>query len=71
VDSDADNEERKMTTKTYLVMICVYLCRQLQHANAPFGNGAKEIKEMYLRIYDFDYQKAYCNKNDFEVGKLD
>jgi len=41
-----------------------------QHTSDPFYNGAKEIKEDYLRIYNFDYQKACCNKNDFEVEIL-
>jgi len=38
----------------------------LQHTSDPFYNGAKEIKEAYLRLYRFDYQKACCNKNDFD-----
>ncbi|NLX67571.1 MAG: hypothetical protein GXZ19_12565 [Bacteroidales bacterium] len=42
-----------------------------QHTNDPFYNGAKEIKEAYLRLYRFDYQKACCNKNDFEFVQLD
>ena len=42
----------------------------LQHTNDPFYNGAKEIKEAYLRIYTFDYKKACCNKNDFQVEML-
>jgi ribosomal protein L31 len=42
-----------------------------QHTPTPFYNGAKEIKEAYMRLYRFDYQKACCNKNDFEVKKLD
>lgn len=42
-----------------------------QHTNDPFYNGAKEIKETYLRLYLFDYQKACCSKNDFEFKKLD
>jgi hypothetical protein len=61
----------KRTTGTVLTPEMSLTVTTLQHANDPFGNGAKEIKEMYLRIYDFDYQKACCNKNDFEVWKLD
>jgi hypothetical protein len=41
-----------------------------KHTNDPFYNGAKEIKETYMRIYQFDYQKACCSKNDFEFKKL-
>ncbi len=42
-----------------------------QHTTDPFYNGAKEIKETYMRLYGFDYQKACCSKNDFEFKKLD
>lgn len=37
----------------------------------PFYNGAQEIKDMYMRIYGFDYQKACCTKSDFEYKALD
>ena len=43
----------------------------VQHTSDPFYNGAKEIKEAYMRLFCFDYQKACCNKNDFEFNKLD
>jgi hypothetical protein len=43
----------------------------MQHTNGPFYNGTKEIKEAYLRLYKFDYQKANCSKNDFNFQKLD
>ena len=36
----------------------------------PFYNGAKEIQEMYMRIYGFDYKKANCHKDDFNIQKL-
>lgn len=42
-----------------------------QHTTDPFYNGAKEIKDAYMRLYGFDYQKACCSKNDFEFKKLD
>jgi hypothetical protein len=42
-----------------------------QHTNDPFYNGAKEIKETYMRLLGFDYQKACCSKNDFEFVKMD
>jgi hypothetical protein len=41
------------------------------HTSDPFYNGAKEIKEAYMRLYGFDYQKACCSKGDFEYVKLD
>lgn len=37
----------------------------------PFNNGAKEIRETYLRLYNFDYAKACCNQNDFDYKGLD
>lgn len=36
------------------------------HTNSPFNNGASELKEMYMRIYGFDYQKACCSSADFQ-----
>lgn len=36
----------------------------------PFYNGAQEIKEMYMRLYGFDYQKANCNQGDFDYKML-
>ena len=40
------------------------------HTTDPFYNGAKEIKEAYMRQYGFDYSKACCGKNDFEFRIL-
>ena len=37
----------------------------------PFYNGAKELQEVYMRIYAFDYKKACCYPSDFEFRKLD
>lgn len=42
-----------------------------QHCTTPFYNGAVEIKEQYMRLYQFDYKKAGCSVNDFEFKKLD
>ena len=41
------------------------------HTNDTFYNGAKELKEVYMHMYGFDYPKACCNKNDFEYKALD
>lgn len=41
------------------------------HTTNPFSNGAKEIQEAYMRLYNFDYRKACCNQNDFDFTKLD
>lgn len=37
------------------------------HTSTPFYNGAKEIAEAYKRIYGYDYKKACCSANDFDV----
>ena len=37
----------------------------------PFYNGAKEIQEQYMRMYQFDYKKSCCSKADFEFKQLD
>ncbi len=41
------------------------------HTTTPFYNGAVEIKEQYMHMYQFDYKKACCSVNDFEFEKLD
>ena len=41
------------------------------HTTTPFYNGAKEIQEQYMRMFQFDYKKACCSANDFEFEKLD
>ena len=43
----------------------------MSHTTTPFYNGAVEIKEQYMRMYQFDYKKAGCSANDFEFEKLD
>lgn len=35
-----------------------------------FYNGAVEMKEQDMRMYQFDYKKACCSMNDFEFEKL-
>lgn len=41
------------------------------HTSTPFYNGAIEIKEQYMRMFQFDYKKACCSASDFEFEKLD
>lgn len=41
------------------------------YTSDPFYNGAQEVKDMYMRIYGFDYKKACCNKSDFDYKALD
>ena len=40
------------------------------HTTSPFNNGATELKEVYMRIYGFDYHKANCTKSDFDIEVL-
>lgn len=42
-----------------------------QHCTTPFHNGAEEVKEQYMRMYQFDYKKTCCSGNDLNVEKLD
>ncbi len=39
------------------------------HTSTPFYNGAEEVKEQYMRMYQFDYKKACCSANDFDIEK--
>ena len=39
--------------------------------STTFTNGAKELQEAYMRLYNFDYKKANCNVGDFEFEALD
>ena len=42
-----------------------------QHVSNPFYNGAVEIKEQYMRMYQFDYKKACMSVGDFTYQALD
>ena len=42
-----------------------------QHTTDPFYNGAVEIQEQYMRMFQFDYKRACCSKYDFDFVKLD
>jgi hypothetical protein len=61
----------KRTNGTVLTPEMSVTVTTVHHTTDPFYNGAKEIKEAYMRFYGFDYQKACCNKNDFEIQQLD
>jgi len=41
-----------------------------QSVTSPFYNGAKEVKEVYMRTYGFDYNKACCQQSDFTFEVL-
>ena len=61
----------KRTNGTVLTPDMSVTVTTMQHTSDPFYNGAKVIKEAYMSLYRFDYQKACCSKNDFEFEKLD
>ena len=42
-----------------------------QHCTNPFYNGAVEVKEQYMRMYNFDYKKACMSVGDFTYEALD
>ena len=42
-----------------------------QHSGTPFYNGAVEVQEQYMRMYQFDYKKACMCANDFTYQALD
>ena len=42
-----------------------------QHCSNPFYNGAVEVKEQYMRLYNFDYKKACMSVGDFTYVALD
>lgn len=61
----------KRTNGTVLTPEMTITVTTQQHTTDPFYNGAKEIKDAYMRLYGFYYQKECCSKNDFEFKKLD
>lgn len=61
----------KRTNDTVLTPEMKVIVTTKIHTSDPFYNGAKEIKEAYMRLYGFDYKKACCSINDFEFKKLD
>ena len=61
----------KLANGTVLTPEMVITVTTRSHTTDPFYNGAVEIKEEYMRMYQFDYKKACCSKMDFEFKKLD
>lgn len=61
----------KRTNGTVLTPEMAVTVTTNMHTSDPFYNGAKELQEAYKRIYNFDYKKACCSKNDFEFKALD
>ena len=61
----------KRANGTVLTPEMVITVTTRSHTTDPFYNGAVEIKEEYMRMYQSDYKKACCSKMDFEFKKLD
>lgn len=61
----------KRTNGTVLNPDMAIVVTTKMHVSNPFYNGAQEIKETYMRIYQFDYKKANCYPSDFEYVALD
>ena len=61
----------KRANGTILTPDMVITVTTRQHTTTPFYNGAVDIKEQYMRIYQFDYKKACCSASDLEFEKLD
>ena len=61
----------KRSNGTVLTPDMVITVTTRQHTTDPFYNGAVEIREQYMRMFQFDYKKACCSASDFEFEKLD
>ena len=61
----------KRVNGTVLTPDMVITVSTRQHTSDPFYNGAVEIQEQYMRMYQFDYNRANCSKYDFDFVKLD
>ena len=61
----------KRVNGTVLTPDMVITVTTRQHTSDPFYNGAVEIQEQYMRMFQFDYARAHCSKYDFVFVKLD
>lgn len=61
----------KRSNGTVLTPNMVITVTTRSHTTTPFYNGAVEIKEQYMRMFQFDYKKACCSASDFEFERLD
>ena len=61
----------KRVNGTVLTPDMVITVTTRQHTSDPFYNGAVEIQEQYMRMFQFDYAHAHCSKYDFDFVKLD
>ena len=61
----------KRSNGTVLTPDMVITVTTRQHTTDPFYNGALEIREQYIRMFQFDYKRACCSKYDFVFERLD
>ena len=61
----------KWTNGTVLAPDMVITVTTRQHTTDPFYNGAVEIQEQYMRMFQFDYKRANCSQYDFDFVKLE
>ena len=61
----------KRSNGTVLTPDMVITVTTRQHTTDPFYNGAQEIQEQYMRMFQFDYKRACCSKYDFDFAKMD
>lgn len=61
----------KRTNGTVLTPEMVVIVTTKNHVSSPFVNGAQEVKDTYMRLYQFDYKKACCTQSDFDYEALD
>lgn len=61
----------KRTNGTVLTPEMVVTVTTQQHTPTPFYNGAKEVQEAYMRMYNYDYKKACSTAADFDFKRLD
>ena len=61
----------KRVNGTVLTPEMVVTVTTQMYTSTPFYNGAKEVQEAYMRLYNFDYKKACCSANDFDFTRLD
>ena len=64
-------KRNKRSNGTVLTPDMVITVTTRSHTTTPFYNGAVEIKEQYMRMYQFDFKKACCSASDFDFVKLD
>lgn len=61
----------RRVNNTVLTPEMVVVVTTRYHVSNPFSNGAREVKEAYMRLYQFDYKKTNCSQSDFNFLALD